>query len=338
MKNVPCLFLFAIATVFSFCSKSNTNGGSSAPENLTVNAVVNADSSGNVSFTASATNAVSYEYDLGNGIYKTSTSGSLDYKYSASGNYTVNVTAKSAGGQTASKSIQVKITLTASFAWSDEFDNNGAPDQSKWGYDLGAGGWGNGELQYYTNRPENVYVSNGTLKIVAKKESYGGSAYTSARLLTKGKYSFTYGKVEFRAKLPAGGGSWPALWMLGAAPVTWPACGEIDVMEQKGNEVNRIYGTLHYPGHSGGNGNGSSTVISNATTDFHIYSAEWTPAFIKISVDNVVYHTVANNGSLPFNADFFLIMNVAMGGAFGGAVDPAFTSATMEVDYVRVYK
>ena len=119
---------------------------------------------------------------------------------------------------------------------------------------------------------------------------------------------------------------------------SWTACGEIDIMEHLGRALNKIYGTLHYPGHSGGSADGNTKTISNATTDFHKYGLEWSPSFIKISVDDVVFHTVANSTSIPFNHDFFFILNIAMGGNFGGPVDPAFTRATMEIDYIRVYK
>lgn len=316
----------------------NTNN--TPPSNLTVNAVVSTDNSGNVSFTATASNAVTYEFGYGNGIFQTVPSGVVTYKYPASGTYTVTVVAKGAGGQTISKSVTVTVTVTLSLIWSDEFDTPGAPDPARWGYDIGAGGWGNNELQYYTNRLENASVSNGTLKIVLKAESFSGSSYTSARILSKGKFSFKYGKVEARAKLPAGGGTWPAIWMLGDNfnTVGWPACGEIDIMEHVGNQLNKIFGTLHHPGHSGGNADGGFTMISNATTEFHRYGMEWTPASIKFSVDDVVYFTFPNNSSLPFNQPFFFIMNIAMGGNFGGAVDPAFTSGTMEIDYIRVYQ
>lgn len=224
--------------------------------------------------------------------------------------------------------------------WSDEFNTDGAPDSSKWGYDLGAGGWGNGELQNYTNSATNVSVQGGNLKITAKAQTLGGSNYTSARLKSENKFEFTYGKIEFRAKMPTGGGTWPALWLLGQnyATNTWPACGEIDVMEHRGNIPNVIHGTLHYPGHSGGNGNTNTTTILNASTEFHIYKAIWSPSSIRFYVDNVLFHSVVNTGSLPFNSDFFLILNVAMGGTFGGAIDPLFTQSSMEVDYVRVYQ
>ena len=325
------------------CSKGGDSGTGTTdvgPSNLTVTPTVSTDNSGNVSFKATATNAVSYEYDFGNGQYQTSTTGSVTYKYTASGTYTVTVKAKSSTGKTISASTNVTITVALSLIWSDEFNTAGAPDPSKWGYDLGAGGWGNSELQYYTNRVDNVLVSNGTLKIIAKKEAYSGSNYTSARLLSKGKFSFQYGKVEVSAKLPAGAGSWPAIWMLGDnfATAGWPTCGEIDIMEQKGSDMNRIYSTLHYLGHSGSGGIGSSFLINNVTTEFHKYGLIWSSASLQFLVDDVVYYTFVNSTSVPFNQNFFMILNLAMGGTFGGTVDPAFNSALMEVDYVRVYQ
>jgi beta-glucanase (GH16 family) len=224
--------------------------------------------------------------------------------------------------------------------WSDEFNHNGAPDSSKWDYDLGAGGWGNNELEYYTSRHQNVIVKDGMLHITALKENYKGSDYTSARIITKGKFSFTYGRVEVRAKLPSGVGTWPAIWMLGSNidSANWPACGEIDIMEHLGRQLNKIYGTLHYPDHYGGNANGKTTMISNGTTQFHVYGLEWSPSVIKISVDGKVYQTVPNSPNIPFNHNFFIILNMAMGGNFGGPVAPNVTRASMEIDYVRVYQ
>lgn len=343
MKKLPISFLLLLSVLFSSCDKKSNGGASGTPPtNLTVTANVSTDNSGNVSFTAIATNATSFEYDFGNGIFQTVPSGIVTYLYPASGTYTVNVTAKSATGQTVSKSIQITVTKTLVLLWSDEFNTPGLPDASKWNYDIGtgSGGWGNNELEYYTNRLSNAEVANGVMKITVKKENFSGSSFTSARLLTKDKFFFKYGKVEAKAKLPAGGGTWPAIWMLGTDinTVSWPACGEIDIMEHLGNDLNKIYGTLHYPGRSGGNANGSTKIIANATTEFHIYSLEWSPSFIKIFVDDQLLHTVPNSSSIPFNHDFFLIMNVAMGGNFGGAVDPAFTSASMEIDYIRVYQ
>ncbi len=225
----------------------------------------------------------------------------------------------------------------SNLVFSDEFATDGAPDPTKWGYDLGAGGWGNGELQTYTNSPTNAVVQGGNLVITAVRN---GNSYTSARLKSENKFEFRYGKVEFRAKLPAGAGTWPALWMLGQnyATNTWPACGEIDIMEHKGFEPNIIHGTVHYTGRSGGNGVTSRITATNVSSTYHIYKVIWSPQSIRFYVDNVLFHTVLNTNSLPFNSDFFLIMNVAMGGTFGGPVDPAFTQSSMSVDYVRVYQ
>jgi beta-glucanase (GH16 family) len=225
--------------------------------------------------------------------------------------------------------------------FSDEFNTDGAPDATKWGYDLGTGnGWGNNEAQFYTNTAGNVIVQGGNLKITAKKEILGTANYTSARLKSENKFEFTYGKIEFRAKMPTGGGTWPALWSLGEnyATNSWPSCGEIDVMEHRGNSPNVIHGTLHYPGNSGGNGNTNTTTIQNASTQFHVYKVVWSPASIQFFVDDALFHSFANTASTPFNSDFFLIMNVAMGGTFGGQIDPNFNQSAMEVDYVRVYQ
>lgn len=229
------------------------------------------------------------------------------------------------------------VTDYTKLVFSDEFNTDGAPDATKWGYDLGAGGWGNSEEQTYTNSATNSVVQGGSLKITAKKE---GAVYTSARLKSENKFEFTYGKVEVRAKLTTGAGTWPAIWMLGQdyATNTWPACGEIDIMEFKGSEPNKVHGTLHYPGVSPGGGNTNSTSVANASTEFHIYKTIWSPTSVQIFVDDKLYHSVANTATLPFNKDFFLILNVAMGGTFGGAIDSAFSQSTMEIDYVRVYQ
>ncbi len=226
--------------------------------------------------------------------------------------------------------------------WADEFDIDGAPNTPKWGNDIGTGtwGWGNNELEYYTDRKENVVIEKGILKITALKENYNGSNYTSAKILTKEKFSFKYGKIEVRAKLSTGKGTWPAIWMLGTNISTagWPACGEIDIMEHKGSEPNKIYSTLHYPQHFGDNGDGNSINILHANTTFHIYTAEWSASEINFYVDNVLFKTFVNTIASPFHQNFYIILNLAMGGGFAGPVDPALTTATMEVDYVRVYQ
>jgi beta-glucanase (GH16 family) len=336
-------FSIALIVLLFSCGKTNSTANDVLPPlNLTVNAIVATDNSGNVSFTASANNATTYEYDFGNGVFQIVPSGNVNYKYSSSGTYTVNVIAKNSIGQTISKSIQITLSASIALVWSDEFDTPGAPNASKWGYDIGtgSGGWGNNELQYYTNRSQNVVVSGGTLKINLLKETYSGSNYTSTRMLTKDKFSVKYGKIEARAKLPAGLGTWPAIWMLGnnITSAGWPACGEIDIMEHRGSELNKIWGSLHYPGRSGANPDGSTVMINNATTEFHKYAVEWNASSIKFYVDDALFYTFANSASVPYNQNFFILLNVAMGGNFGGSVDPNFSNATMEVDYIRVYQ
>ncbi|MFD2527716.1 family 16 glycosylhydrolase [Flavihumibacter stibioxidans] len=330
------------------CSKSNDNGGTdTAPGQLTISSTVSADGSGSVSFEAKANNTTSYFYELGNGETATAPDGKLTYQYSKPGTntYVVTVKASNEAGQSITKSTQVTVSVTPSgsgLIWSDEFDNNGAPDPAKWVYDIGNGanGWGNNELQYYTNRSENVSVQNGVLKITARKENFSGSNFTSTRLKSKGKFEFKYGRVEASAKLPTGVGTWPAIWMLGANidAVGWPACGEIDIMEHLGRDLNNIYGTFHYPGRSGGNADGNTRVIQNATTAFHKYSLDWKPDVIRIYVDDQLIHSLNNSASVPFNHDFFLLINLAIGGNFAGAVDPALENASLEVDYIRVYR
>lgn len=232
-------------------------------------------------------------------------------------------------------------TQFETLVWADEFDVDGAPDPTNWTYDIGTGnnGWGNGELQSYTSDPENVIVENGVLKITAKDDGAGG--YTSARVKTENLREFTYGRVEVRAKLPSSTGTWPAIWALGAnfETVGWPTCGEIDIMEQTGAEKNTVLSTVHFPGNSGGGGITDSTPLSTSTTEFHVYTVEWTADALKFWIDEEpVHHTVSNDPSRPFNDDFFFIMNVAMGGTLGGTVDPSFTADTMEIDYIRVYQ
>jgi beta-glucanase (GH16 family) len=239
------------------------------------------------------------------------------------------------------KHVQSK-TDRYTLVWSDEFNGTGSPDTTKWGFDIGKGdwGWGNNEQQYYTRRPENAYMSGGTLKIIGKEESYLGSSFTSARLLTKGIFSQTYGKIEVKAKVPKGAGTWPAFWMLGndISSVGWPKCGELDILEHIGRTQDTIYGTLHYPEHSGGKAVTSTTVVRTASTAFHTYGVEWSADSIKFYVDDAIYARLANQADMPFHHNYHILLNMALGGNFGGPLDPAFKRAVFEVDYVRVYK
>jgi len=345
------LFLFFLILG---CSSSDSASSNTpmviTPSNLVINTEIvganavniNGDGSGVVNFNLSAINATSYSV-LVDGQTINSTTGIFSYTFTGSGTTTYTILASAYnGGQFVSGSKTITVFVGSNLLWSDEFNTDGAPNTSSWSYDIGAGGWGNNEEQYYTNRPENVIVQGGLLKIKTIKESYLGSAYTSARILTKGKFSFKYGKVDIYAKLPSGGGTWPALWMLGdnISTAGWPACGEIDIMEHIGNQLGKIHGTLHHPGHSGGNGDTSTVDITNVTTQFHLYTIDWRASYIKFYVDNVLFYTFSNSSSLPFNQNFFLIFNNAMGGNFGnvgGGIDPNFTASTFEVDYVRVY-
>ncbi|WP_066505575.1 family 16 glycosylhydrolase [Rufibacter sp. DG15C] len=238
--------------------------------------------------------------------------------------------------------------------WSDEFEGEGAVNPAWWSYDLGTGdnGWGNRELQSYTNQLANVRQSGGKLVIEAIKQN---GNWTSGRVKTQGKFKFTYGRVEWKAKLAPGVGTWPALWMLGEAVTTkgWPACGEIDVMEYIDRLPGKVQAALHTPSSFGNTQNIGSTQIPDATTTYHIYAAEWSPTEIKFFVDNTLYYTYApavrDARTWPFTEDQFLIMNIAVGGNMGSepsletngqknGVDPNLTSTRMEIEYVRVYQ
>ena len=307
----------------------------------------NGDGSGIIQCTATATNAVRYGYKFGSDPEQENTSGTINHTYTTGGtnSYLVTVFAYSSTNNSISSFKNATVFVDNGqlhLVWSDEFNVNGTPDVSKWNYDIGAGGWGNGESQYYTNRPENVTVDNGLLLIKAKKENYQGAEYTSARMKTEGNFDFTYGKVEVRAKLPEHQGTWPAIWMLGAnfQSVGWPTCGEIDIMEQTGWDKSTVLATCHWlnQADSSNASYGQTTTVSTASTAFHIYSIEWTESSIRMYVDNSEYYVIALNSSLPFDADFFIIFNIAMGGSLGGTIAPGFTEDTMEIDYIRVYQ
>lgn len=234
-------------------------------------------------------------------------------------------------------------------SWQDEFDYKGRPDPAKWGYDLGGGGWGNNELEFYTNAESNASVENGKLTIAARKEQKEGRGYTSARLVTKNKFDFLYGRVEVRAKLPSGRGTWPAIWMLATdhAYGGWPRSGEIDIMEQVGYDPNRVLFSVHTEAynHVKGTQKSGAKIIPTALTDFHTYRLDWTPDFVKGYYDGEPIFSFENDktsnpDTWPFNRRFHLLLNLAVGGNWGGAkgVDDSIFPAAMEVDYVRVYK
>jgi beta-glucanase (GH16 family) len=240
--------------------------------------------------------------------------------------------------------------------WSDEFNapNGSSVDSSKWVLETGGGGWGNEELEYYTNRLQNAYQENGNLVIKVLQEKYTGADgiarnYTSARLKTQGKFAQTYGRFEARIKIPRGQGIWPAFWMLGddIDKVGWPDCGEIDIMENIGREPELIHGTIHGPGYSGAKGIGAPFGLPTAARlagDFHVYAVEWETDVIRFYVDDHLYET-RTRSDLPkgtkwaYDHPFFLLLNVAVGGSWPGNPDVSTVlPQTMLVDYVRVYR
>jgi beta-glucanase (GH16 family) len=246
-----------------------------------------------------------------------------------------------------------------SLVWSDEFNgpDGSSPDPSKWTYDTGVGGngWGNYELETYTNRSKNVQIRGGNLVITALKETYADPSdgvardYTSARLKTEGLFSQAYGRFEARIKIPAGQGMWPAFWMLGIniSSVGWPDCGEIDIMENIGREPGTVHGSLHAPAASGSTADATAPFLLPAgqdfASDFHLYAVEWAPGTVRFYVDRTLYATF-NQSQWPsgapwvFNRPFFIILNVAVGGDWPGSPDNTTVfPQQMLVDYVRVY-
>ncbi len=249
--------------------------------------------------------------------------------------------------------------------WSDEFDRDGLPDPAKWSYEEGF--VRNRELQYYTvERSQNARVEAGHLVIEARKEQYPNpryqadaperrwqqrrehADYTSASLITRGRAAWTYGRIEVRAKLPSGRGTWPAIWMLGTnmSAVGWPACGEIDIMEYVGHDPGVVHANVHTRGynHARGNGRGARVNVPDAEQAFHLYAVEWTPEKLEFFVDDRKYFTLENDGtgvdSWPFDAPQYLILNLAIGGAWGGqqGIDDAIFPQRFLIDYVRIYQ
>jgi beta-glucanase (GH16 family) len=232
--------------------------------------------------------------------------------------------------------------------WQDEFDGpqGQIPDSTKWTYDIGTD-WGNSQLEYDTNRPENASLDgDGNLVITARREAYMGQPFTSARIKTQGLFEQTYGRFEARIKLPYGPGIWPAFWLLGSdvETVGWPECGEIDIMEYRGQQTNLIHGTVHGPGYSGGNSVTKSFGFEQDRfdVDFHLFAVEWGADYIRFYVDEALYQEIKPgdlSGQWVFDHSFFIILNIAVGGNYVGfpTSETPFPQ-TMLVDYVRVYK
>ncbi len=256
----------------------------------------------------------------------------------------------------ASDPIKLRPLSAWTLAWSDEFSgpDGSSPDPKKWTYDLGGKGWGNQELESYTNRKENARIEKGNLVITAQRESYTGADgvtrdYTSARLKTQGLFTQTYGRIEARIKIPEGQGMWPAFWMLGQDIPTagWPKCGEIDIMENIGKEPATIHGSLHGPSTTA-NTSDLTAIFSlptheNFANDFHLYAVEWEPDTVRFYVDSNLYATFHSSdwpagGKWVFDHPFFIILNLAVGGDWPGSPDASTKfPQSMLVDYVRVY-
>lgn len=239
---------------------------------------------------------------------------------------------------------------TRSLVWSDEFDTTGAPDTARWGYDLGNNnGWGNNEKQYYTHDTRNVRVENGKLIIEAHQDSIEGLPYSSARLISKTKGDWTYGRVEVSARLPRGRGTWPAIWMLSTdwAYGGWPASGEIDIMEHVGYDPGIVHGTIHTETYNHGKQTQKEAFITvaDAQEAFHRYAIDWQENKMEFYVDDSLYHTIARDPKedfkgWPFDQKFHLLLNLAVGGNWGGkqGIDTTIWPQRLEVDYVRVYQ
>lgn len=235
--------------------------------------------------------------------------------------------------------------------WADEFDKPGLPDTKKWKYDVGGHGFGNNELQYYlASRPENARVENGLLVIEARKEKHENREYTSAKLITKGIAEWKYGRIEVRAKLPSGRGTWPAIWMLGSniSHTRWPLCGEIDIMEHVGFDENVVHGSLHTDdyNHVKGTQKSGRLTVPNATADFNVYAVEWTTDRLDFLINDQRFYSVtkadlgAKESQWPLDQPYYLILNLAVGGNWGGqkGVDETIWPRRLEIDYVRVYQ
>jgi beta-glucanase (GH16 family) len=347
-----------------FLAACGGDGETPKLNNLVVDVQVIPDGSGQVEIIATAENAKYFKFFLGESLSEVPVQqifGYLEYTYAEEGTYTVTVQAHRSESDFISESVDITIdlfvliptegyTTPASYdgmtaLWSDEF-NDATIDGAKWSFETGNNnGWGNNELEYY--RQQNATLIEGYLMIEAKAEAFGGKNYTSSRMITKSKFDFKYGRVDVRAALPEGKGIWPAIWMLGANidAVSWPKCGEIDIMEKIGGgvEEKKVYGTVHWFADAyanyGGSFTGSTEGIFN--DKFHVFSIEWDAEFIRWYVDDVEYHVIdiRPDHLSEFRENFFFILNVAVGGNWPGSPDSTTKfPQRMFIDYIRVFQ
>lgn len=364
---IACFLLFFLNSCSSDDPESNT-----AVSNLQVEVSItgasakqpNGDGSGVVQVTATADNAVRYAFRFEEGVFQESPSGSMSYTFPIEGTHSSSVVvwAYSESGEFIKETVNFTVYRSngqfTNLVFFDGFEYEGSPDEEKWHHQVippNNGSWHNGELQHYTARPENSYVSDGTLTINALKEqyTYNGStkSYTSARL--NSKFAFTYGRVEVRAKLPSASGTWPAIWTLGAncnetgsyfdgqyGSGQWPGCGEIDIMEQTGWDKNTVISHFHWGDRNTGEYKniGGTATVANTSGEFHVYSMEWTSSSIKTFVDDKLIYQLPNSSEKPYDHPHYLLLNIAMGGNLGGTISDDFQESTMEIDYVKVFQ
>lgn len=384
IKSIGMLFLMSMSLVACPASDNSSNPNNTAPELKGMfDRMPKKSSVGeyNVMLNVSAydaedgdlTDKITYEiYDYDNKANTDSISLKIDNKYKVtysvtdSGNLTTTdylfvVVGKGTSTCKANNFEYDKNSLKYDLVWSDEFDYEGLPKSEYWTPEIGTGqwGWGNNELQYYTGREENAKVEDGNLTITLRKEEYDGSSYTSARLITRNKVKYKYGKFEIRAKMPEGKGTWPAFWALANKGVYgkkgWPDTGEIDFLEAVGYDKNKIHGTIHTASFNGGDGTqkGGNKRLSDIYNTYHTYTTEWLPDKIIWYVDGVEYYTYNPNQYVscpdykawPFDQEFFIIINLAWGGNWGGAqgiddsvFDENGIGPKYVIDYVRVYQ
>ena len=342
-KFAATLITVTAAGAFFFaCSDDSNSSGPVEEPPATSSTLVTPQSSDNETSVSSSETSISSSSDKVGELVEPTES-------SASNSSSSSLRLSSANLSSSSIDTPLSSSSESPYFWNDEFDTI---DTTKWTFEIGTGasGWGNNEKEYYTARSENAYVQDGILHIRANKESYEGSGYTSARMITKGKFNFTYGTVEARIALPVGKGIWPAFWMLGENidQVSWPACGEIDIIEAVNSE-NIVYGTNHWSyngdhaeyGNNTGNFHGAKKELD--ITEFHTYKLTWDEKLIAMYVDDFKYHEISieNNagGTDAFHKPQFFLLNVAVGGNWPGfEIDDAQFPNEMLVDYIRVTK
>lgn len=365
------MLLFFFLLLSNSCSEDVSSVDTSGdPSNLTIEVTISEDGTGKVEIIAHADNTVEYQFDMAEFSDidpETNTDGYLEYTYSTSGFYEVEVKAFGSSGRFLRKTKQIIVQVGSSgepvnngqgyttplsyegytLIWQDEFSGTSL-NTSNWSYEIGDGcpnlcGWGNNELEYY--RAENSWVDQGVMTIEARKENFQNKEYTSARIKSQNKFFFKYGRVDIRAVLPKGKGLWPALWMLGnnITSASWPNCGEIDIMELIGHLPDIVHGTIHWDNGGTYASTGGNTALSSGTfaDEYHVFSVVWDTESIKWFLDDNLYKEadITHSNLSEFHQQFFLIFNVAVGGNWPGIPNSLTVfPQQMKVDYVRVFQ